>query len=67
MGMADALLSGRRGGSRLRNFLLRHAVTYFTVARSPAGRPLDPVSRFHVGNGARLEQMNWRGDVSRTA
>jgi len=26
--------------------------------------PLDPVARFHLGNGARLERLNWLGDVS---
>ncbi len=26
--------------------------------------PLDPVARFHLGNGARLERINWRGDIS---
>lgn len=28
------------------------------------GRPLDPVARFHLCNGARLERINWLGDVS---
>ncbi|RAI03683.1 MCD, Malonyl-CoA decarboxylase MCD [Acuticoccus sediminis] len=27
-------------------------------------RPRDPVARFHLGNGARLEQINFGGDVS---
>jgi malonyl-CoA decarboxylase len=26
--------------------------------------PLDPVARFHLRNGARLERINWRGDTS---
>ena len=26
--------------------------------------PLDPVARFHLRNGARLEQINWEGDKS---
>jgi malonyl-CoA decarboxylase len=26
--------------------------------------PIDPVERFHLGNGAVLEQLNWQGDVS---
>jgi malonyl-CoA decarboxylase len=26
--------------------------------------PLDPVARFHLKNGARLEQINWLGDTS---
>ena len=28
------------------------------------GEPLDPVSRFHLGNGAALERLNWLGDSS---
>ena len=27
-------------------------------------RPVDPVARFHLGNGARLERINWLGDTS---
>ncbi|MFN3296769.1 malonyl-CoA decarboxylase domain-containing protein, partial [Caldimonas sp.] len=25
----------------------------------------DPVAKFHLGNGARLERLNWAGDLSR--
>ncbi|WP_300651746.1 malonyl-CoA decarboxylase family protein [Hydrogenophaga sp.] len=28
------------------------------------GKPLDPVARFHLGNGARVERLNWAGDPS---
>ena len=28
------------------------------------GEPLDPVARFHLGNGARVERLNWAGDLS---
>src|SRR5690606_20162126 len=28
------------------------------------GQPLDPVARFHLGNGARLERLNWAADTS---
>ncbi|MEW6256071.1 MAG: malonyl-CoA decarboxylase [Pseudomonadota bacterium] len=41
------------------------AAHYFLVAKSPKGRPLDPVARFHLGNGARLERINAMGDLSR--
>ena len=27
-------------------------------------RPLDPVARFHLGNGARVERLNWMADLS---
>jgi malonyl-CoA decarboxylase len=29
-----------------------------------AGHILDPVARFHLGNGARLERINWAADTS---
>lgn len=28
------------------------------------GAPLDPVERFHLGNGARIERISWLGDTS---
>lgn len=28
------------------------------------GKPLDAVARFHLGNGARVERLNWYGDPS---
>jgi malonyl-CoA decarboxylase len=28
------------------------------------GKPLDPVARFHLGNGARIERLNWAADPS---
>jgi malonyl-CoA decarboxylase len=48
----------------LREALLAAAAHYFLEAKSPSGRPLDAVARFHLGNGARLERLNWPGDVS---
>jgi malonyl-CoA decarboxylase len=37
---------------------------HYLVREKKGGRPLDPVARFHLGNGARLERLNWLGDVS---
>jgi malonyl-CoA decarboxylase len=34
------------------------------TARNKSGAPLDAVARFHLGNGARLERLNWPGDFS---
>ena len=48
----------------LRSALLAAAAHYFLEAKTPSGRPLDPVARFHLGNGARLERLNWPGDMS---
>jgi malonyl-CoA decarboxylase len=44
--------------------LLAAAVRYLTEAKSERGAPLDPVARFHLGNGARLERLNWMADTS---
>ena len=49
---------------RLREALLAAAAHYFLVARDNRGRQIDPVARFHLGNGARLDQLNFLGDVS---
>jgi malonyl-CoA decarboxylase len=48
----------------LRAALLPLAAAYFLAARARDGRVLDPVARFHLGNGARLERLNWLGDLS---
>ena len=29
------------------------------------GHALDPVAKFHLGNGASVEQINWTADLSR--
>ncbi len=42
----------------LRPLLLRLCAFYLTRPASAGGR-VDPVGRFHLGNGARLEQVNW--------
>ena len=49
---------------RARAQLLPLAAEYFLAAKGPGGKPVDPVARFHLGNGARLERLNWLGDTS---
>jgi malonyl-CoA decarboxylase len=49
---------------RLREPLTRAAATYFLTARTRSRAPVDPVARFHLGNGARLERINWLADPS---
>jgi malonyl-CoA decarboxylase len=44
--------------------LIRAAARYL-VERDDAGLPLDPVARFHLGNGARIERLNWLADHGR--
>ncbi len=53
--------------TEVERILLPLAARYFLVERTPEGRPLDPVARFHLGNGARLERLNFRGDRSSKA
>jgi malonyl-CoA decarboxylase len=48
----------------LKPLLLRLAAHYFLNAKNDDGYPVDPVARFHLGNGARLERINWHGDIS---
>ena len=43
---------------------MRAAAWYFLHARNARGAPVDPVARFHLGNGARLEQIHFLADGS---
>jgi len=47
----------------LQKLLMRLCAWYLLHARQ-GDEPLDPVSRFHLGNGAALERLNWLGDIS---
>ncbi len=49
---------------RVRPVLMRLAAQYYLQAKTPQGTPPDPVARFHLGNGARLEQIDFLGDPS---
>lgn len=48
----------------LREPLLTLAARYLTLEKDGRGRPRDPVARFHLNNGARIERLNWLGDRS---
>ena len=50
--------------SALRRWLLGAAARYLGRDLDARGRPLDAVARFHLGNGARVERLNWLGDPS---
>jgi malonyl-CoA decarboxylase len=50
--------------TQLRSVLEPLAAYYFLKARTPKGRLIDSVERFHIGNGARLERIDWLGDLS---
>lgn len=53
-----------RLAAALREPLLRLCARYLVGERSARGRALDPVANFHLSNGARIERLNWLGDVS---
>ena len=61
---AEMAADGANEREALKQALLSSAAHYFLTARSNDNRPIDPVARFHLGNGARLERINWLGDVS---
>ena len=43
---------------------LMQCTAHYLVHATSRGKPADPVARFHLGNGARVEQLNWAGDPS---
>jgi malonyl-CoA decarboxylase len=47
----------------LQTLLMRLCAWYLLHAKQGA-EPFDPVARFHLGNGAALERINWLGDTS---
>lgn len=49
---------------KLSQLLPALAAYYFLYARDHRGRVIDPVARFHLGNGASLARINCFGDMS---
>lgn len=65
---AEALAAGQWREDKtllraLRDKLPRLAARYLLEARRD-DKPWDPVARFHLGNGARIEQIDWLADSS---
>jgi malonyl-CoA decarboxylase len=54
--------AGGSGGEVVQRAGMRLAAAYLQSMKSDA--PLDPVARFHLGNGARIERINWAADRS---
>jgi malonyl-CoA decarboxylase len=52
------------GNATIQSALLPLAAIYLTQERTPDGRPADAVARFHLGNGARIERLNFLADTS---
>jgi malonyl-CoA decarboxylase len=49
---------------RIRDSLMQCAGYYLTSVKQD-GEAADAVARFHLGNGARMERLNWLADTSR--
>jgi malonyl-CoA decarboxylase len=52
-------------GARVRTELMRLCAHYLLHAKH-GKEPADAVARFHLGNGARLDRLNWLADTSTT-
>jgi len=44
--------------------LLMQCAAHYLAKELQNDKPVDPVARFHLGNGARVERLNWAGDLS---
>jgi len=44
--------------------LLMKLCAYYLLNAKHKGQPIDPVARFHLGNGAALERLNWAANAS---
>jgi malonyl-CoA decarboxylase len=70
---AHALMAGpgwdgnAAGLDEARALLEPLAAYYLAEAKNRRGQPVDPVARFHLSNGARLERVNFLGDRSPNA
>ena len=62
--VSDTGWVGDEWAERAREVLMPLAAEYFLNAKDRGGMPRDPVARFHLNNGARLERINWQGDCS---
>ena len=43
---------------------LMRVCAYYLLNARHEGEPVDPVARFHLANGAALERINWKADIS---
>jgi len=59
--LARAAASGK-ATEAMQRIAMRLAARYLLTLKD--GQPLDPVARFHLGNGARIERLNWAADLS---
>ena len=62
--LADGWHTSEAAIAVLKPILTGLAGAYYLEAKTRKGQPVDAVARFHLGNGARLERINWLGDRS---
>ncbi|HRE14544.1 MAG TPA: malonyl-CoA decarboxylase [Usitatibacteraceae bacterium] len=63
-GLWEAIESGDRLPADDCDDLLASLAAHYLTREWKEGQALDPVARFHLGNGARLERVNARADTS---
>ncbi|WP_353190527.1 malonyl-CoA decarboxylase family protein [Pandoraea pnomenusa] len=55
----------RKGGQALQRSLGEALAAHYLAHERVRGQPRDPVARFHLGNGASVERINWHADLSK--
>ncbi|WP_246182237.1 malonyl-CoA decarboxylase domain-containing protein [Pandoraea capi] len=55
----------RKGVQALQRTLGESLAAHYLARETVRGQPRDPVARFHLGNGARVERINWHADLSK--
>lgn len=57
----------RNGNGKIKKIMTQLCAYYLMfVRRSTDQMPVDPIARFHLRNGARIHQINWMADPSKT-
>ena len=65
--LADADRTGPHEAPAISNAtrqLLQRACAHYLLNAKRGKAPADPVARFHLANGARIERLNWMSDTS---
>ncbi len=62
--LGEALAAATAGALKPWQRQLTALAARYLLEEKRGGRPLDAVARFHLANGARVERLNWMGDLS---
>lgn len=55
----------RKSALALQRAIGEALAAHYLARERVRGQPRDPVARFHLGNGARVERINWHADLSK--